>query len=69
MSEGVVFRVSVGEIQHLRTSSFANRPLDLWHVFGLLVSRSVYCKSRIFRMLFIFVYFVCGGFCRKLSCV
>ena len=31
--------------------------------------KSVYCKSRIFRMHFIFVYFVHGGFCTKIKCI
>ena len=30
---------------------------------------SRYCKSRIFRMHFIFVYFVRGGFCTKIKCI
>ena len=29
----------------------------------------VYCKSRIFRMHFIFVYFVHGGFRTKIKCI
>ena len=29
----------------------------------------IYCKSRIFRMHVIFVYFVRGAFCTKIKCV
>ena len=31
--------------------------------------KSQYCKSRTFRLRFIFVYFVCGGFRTKIKCV
>ena len=35
------------------------------HVRNLVASKQGYCKSRIFRMHFIFVYFVRGGFRTK----
>ena len=42
--------------------------LSMSTLFALLHSKCYYCKSRIFRMHFIFVYFVRGGFRTKIKC-
>ena len=45
----------------------------LWYMYGTGIIcafiHTVYCKSRIFRMHFIFVYFVRGGFRTKIKCI
>ena len=43
----------------------ANQPYDR----ARKLNPGAYCKSRIFRMHVIFVYFVRGGFCTKIKCM
>ena len=58
-----MFAVRPSEKYKLRTLDVGRK-----HQFNL-TKVTTYCKSRIFRMLFVFVYFVRGGFRMKISCV
>ena len=55
-------------------SSFGGCPVQSWKKKRRRKKRDIiikiyHCKSRIFHMHFIFVYFVHGGFCMKIKCI